>query len=324
MSTWVDSVDKAFDALKEQVEVLKKKADDAFPTPMKINDLPRAESSPWAAVHGWKIKGGYRSSTREPNTVEEVDKLLEKALSVFTEDIQKLTDAHNVNVPAIENNLKIHEKVTLLMRDTLKIPSGYSTYEYKSSRSRNKTETRHTAGYIGDLQRNVKTSDGYEQKLRDLNSYPETFKRIANDLKGKIRSAEAEKAKAEKAKKEVLAKARLQVKYGLTEDSDWSDVLDILDSKCKYFKLARAMEDTRNDWNDGYGRVQYAISSFSIETPEDQEIYDEIFELAHEYDDIDGRIFRYCTYNYSVLYGKVDADLMSDYNTLKEYYDTSW
>lgn len=324
MNTWVDSVDKAFDALKAQVEVLKKKADDAFPSPMKINDLPRAESSKWAIAHGWKIEGGYWSPTREPNTVEEVDNLLQKALSVLTDDIQKLKDSHEVNVPAIENNLKIHEKVTLLMRDTLKIPSGYSTYEYKSSRSRNKTETRHTAGYIGDLQRNVKTSDGYEQKLRDLNSYPETFKRIANDLKGKIRSAEAEKAKAEKAKKEVLAKARLQVKYGLTEDSDWSDVLDVLDSKCKYFELARAMEDTRNDWNEGYGRVQYAISSFPVETPEDQEIYDEIFELAHEYGDIDGRVFRDCAYNYSVLYGKVDAELMSDYNTLKEYYDTSW
>lgn len=322
--TWVDSVDKAFDTLKAQVEVLKKKADDAFPSPMKINDLPRADSSKWTVARGWKIEGGCWSSTREPNTVEEVDNLLQKALSVLTDDIQKLKDSHEVNVPAIENNLKIHEKVSLLMRETLKIPSGYRTYEYKSSRSRNKTETRHTAGYIGDLQRNVKTSDGYEQKLRDLNSYPETFKRIANDLKGKIRSVEAEKAKAEKAKKEVLAKARLQVKYGLTEDSDWSDVLDILDSKCKYFKLARAMEDTRNDWNEGYGRVQYAISSFSVETPEDQEIYDEIFELAHEYEDIDGRIFRDCTHNYSALYGKVDAELMSDYNTLKEYYDTSW
>jgi len=322
--TWVDSVDKAFDTLKAQVELLKKKADDAFPSPMKINDLPRAESSKWTVAHGGKIEGGYWSSPREPNTIEEVDKLLEKALAVLTDDIQKLKDAHEMNVPAIENNLKIHEKVSLLMRETLKIPSGYSTYEYKSSRSRNKTETRHTAGYFGDLRRNIKTSDGYEQKLRDLNSYPETFKCIANDLKGKIRSIEAEKAKEEKAKKEVLAKARLQVKYGLTEDNYWSDVLDILDSKCKYFKLARAMEETRNDWNDGYGRVQYAISSFSVETPEDQEIYDEIFELAHECEDIDGRIFRDCTYNYSVLYGKVDADLMSDYNILKEYYDTSW
>lgn len=324
MSTWVDTVDKAFDALKVQVGVLKKKADDAFPPPMKINDLPRAESSKWTVTHGWKIEGGYWSSSREPNSVEEVDKLLEKALGALTDDIQNLKDAHETNVPAIENNLKIHEKVTLLMRDTLKIPSGYSTYEYKSTRSRSKTETRHIAGYIGDLQRNVKTSDGYEQKLRDLNTYPETFKRIANDLKGKIRSAEAEAEKAEKAKKEVLAKARLQVKYGLTEDSDWSDVLDTLDSKCKYFKLARAMEDTRNDWNDGYGRVQYAIASFSVETPEDQEIYDEIFELAHEYEDVDGRIFRDCPHNYSVLYGKVDAELMSDYNTLKEYYDISW
>lgn len=321
MGTWVDNVDKAFDTLKAEVEVLKKKADDSFPSPMKVNELPRAVSVKWTVTHGWKIEGGYWSSPREPNTAEEVDNLLQKALSVLTEDIQKLTDAHNANLPAIENNLNIHEKVSLLMRDTLKIPSGYSTYAFKSSRSSKKTETRHTAGYIGDLQRNIITSDGYEMKLRDLNAYPETFKRIANDLKGKIRAVEIEQEKEQKAKKEVLAKARLQVKYGLTEDSDWSDVLDALDSKCKYFKLARAMEDTRNDWNDGYGRVQWAISAFSVDSPEDQEIFNEIYDLAHEYEDIDGRIFRDCTHNYSFLYGKVDEKLMKDYNTLREYYE---
>lgn len=321
MGTWVDNVDKAFDTLKAEVEVLKKKADDNFPSPMKVNDLPRAESSKWAVTHGWKIEGGYWSSSRDPNTVEEVDKLLEKALSVLVDDIQKLTDAHNANLTAIENNLKIHEKVTLLMRDTLKIPSGYSTYAFKSSRSSKKTETKHVAGYLGDLQRNIKTSDGYEMKLRDLNGYPEVFKRIANDLKGKIRAVEVEQEKEQKAKKELLSKARLQVKYGLTEDSGWSEVLDALNSKCKYFKLARAMEDTRNDWNDGYGRVQYAIDQFSIETPEDQEIFDEISSLANEYEDIDGRVFRDCTYNYSFLYGKVDEELMKDYNTLREYYE---
>ena len=321
MGTWVDNVDKAFDTLKAEVEVLKKKADDNFPSPMKVNDLPRPVSSEWAVTHGWKIEGGYWSSPREPNTVEEVDRILEQATAALEEDIKNLKEAHEVNIPAIENNLKIHEKVSLLMRDTLKIPSGYSTYAFKTSRSSKKTETRHTAGYIGDLQRNIKTTDGYEMKLRDLNAYPETFKRIANDLKGKIRAVEVEQEKEQKAKKEVLAKARLQVKYGLTEDSDWSDVLDTLDSKCKYFKLARAMEDTRNDWNDGYGRVQWAISAFSVDSPEDQEIFDEIYDLAHEYEDIDGRIFRDCTHNYSFLYGKVDEELMKDYNTLREYYE---
>lgn len=322
MGTWVDNVDKAFDTLKAEVEMLKKKADDNFPSPMKVNDLPRPVSSKWAVTHGWKIEGGYWSSSREPNTAEEVDRILEQATAALEEDIKNLKEAHEANLPAIENNLKIHEKVSILMRDTLKIPSGYSTYAFKSSRSSKKTETKHVAGYIGDLQRNIKTTDGYGTALRDLNAYPETFKRIANDLKGKIRAVEVEQEKEQKAKKEVLAKARLQVKYGLTEDSDLSDVLDALDSKCKYFKLARAMEDTRNDWNDGYGRVQWAISAFSVDSPEDQEIFDEIYDLAHEYEDIDGRIFRDCTHNYSFLYGKVDEEMMKDYNTLREYYET--
>ena len=87
MGTWVDNVDKAFNTLKAEVEVLKKKADDNFPSPMKVNDLPRAESSKWAVAHGWKIEGGYWSSPREPNTAEEVDNLLQKALSTLSTQV---------------------------------------------------------------------------------------------------------------------------------------------------------------------------------------------------------------------------------------------
>lgn len=317
--TKADDVDKAYKTLGGQIEYLKKKADEAFPKPMEVKALPKCASTAFTSSFNWKIKGGYYSSDREPNTIEEVDNLLKNANELLTKDLENLKSVHESNIPAIENNLKIHEKVTLLMRDVLGVRS-YSTSEYKSSRSRKPTTTTHQPGYIGDLSRTVKTSDSYDYTVSQLKYYPQKFAEIANQLKAKINQVEAEKRKTEQAKKEVLAKARLQVKYGLTEDSDWTDVLEALDSKCKYFALARALEDQRNDWSEGFDCVQYAVDSFKVETPEDQEIYDSLYELAYDEDLCDGRTFRDCEWNYSALYGKVDSDLMKDYATLQEYY----
>ena len=118
----------------------------------------------------------------------------------------------------------------------------------------------------------------------------------------------------------MLAKARLQVKYNLTEDSDWGEVLEALDKKDKYFMLARAMNDVRNDWNDGFGRVEWAISRFDVETEEDKEIEAEINQIL-ESEEEDGRIFRDCAYNYNELYAKANPEILQDYETLNEYYD---
>lgn len=317
--TWVKDVDEAYKALGGQIEYLKKKADEVFPKPMEVKTLPKCASTEFISPFNWKIKGGFYSINRDPNTIEEVDNLLKNANELLAKDLENLKSVHEANIPAIENNLKIHEKVTLLMRDVLGVRS-YTTSEYKTSRSRKATTTTHQPGYVGDLSRTVKTSDSYDYTLSQMKYYPQKFAEIASQLKAKINQAEAEKRKTEQAKKEVLAKARLQVKYGLDENSDWSDVLEALDSKCKYFSLARALEDQRNDWSEGFDRVQYAVDSFVVETQEDQEIFDELHELAYDEDLCDGRTFRDCQWNYSALYAKVDPEILKDYEALQEYY----
>lgn len=317
--TWVDDVDKAYKTLGNQIEHLKKKADESFPKPMEVKTLPKCASTEFASAYAWKIKGGYYSSTREPNTIEEVDRLLKQANDLLVQDLENLKTVHETNLPAIENNLKIHEKVTLLMRDVLGVRS-YSTSEYKTSRSRKATTTTHQPGYIGDLSRTVKTSDSYDYTVSQMKYYPQKFTEIANQLKAKINKEIAEKAKVEKDKKSVQALARMQVKYGLDENSDWSDVLEALDNKCKYFALARALEDQRGDWSEGFDRVQCGVEAFKVETPEDQEIFDSLYELAYDEDLCDGRTFRDCEWSYSVLYGKADVEVVEDYQALQEYY----
>lgn len=315
---YVKNIDEAFDFVKGLVVALEKKAESNIPSVMKMNKITMPSVANTYAANAFKYGSSYYE--RDPKTIEEVDTKLSSLLEKAEVERLKVVAEHEANLPAIENNQKVREKITQIMKD-IGIPNNYSTSEFKTQRSRTKTTTTHAAGYIGDLQRNIPVSDESERMLTLIKSAVDSFKRHADTLKANIRKELQEAEKTEKAKKEVLAKARLQVKYNLTEDFEWSDVLEVLDNKDKYFKLARAMEETRNDWNDGYGRVQYAISGFQVETEEDKEIFDEIYDLSHDYEDIDGRVFRDCEYNYSFLYGKVSEEILNDYETLKSYYE---
>ena len=75
---------------------------------------------------------------------------------------------------------------------------------------------------------------------------------------------------------------------------------------------------------EGFGKVEWALSKFFVETEEDKEIeklYSEILEDYSNGDCEDGRIFRDNAYCYSTLYGKVSEELLKDYETLKEFYE---
>jgi hypothetical protein len=314
---YVKNIDEAFSFVKGLISDLEKKAESNIPSVMKLNKIAMPSVANTYAANAFKYGSSYYE--RDTKTIEEVESKLSSLLAKAEQERAKVLEEHQSNIPAIENNLKVREKITQIMKD-IGIPNNYSTSEFKTQRSRTKTTTTHSAGYLGDLQRNVPISDEKDRMLTLIKSAEDSFKRHADTLKGTIRKELQEAEKTEKAKKEVLAKARLQVKYNLDDDFEWSDVLEVLDSKDKYFKLARAMEDTRNDWNDGYGRVQYAISGFEVVTEEDKEIFESVNELAYESEDIDGRVFRDCEYNYSFLYGKVSEEIMKDYEILKEYY----
>lgn len=314
----VNGIDQAFLYVKGLVTELEKKAESNIPSVMKLNKISMPSVANTYAGNSFKYGSSYYE--RDPKTIEEVDSKLSQLLAKAELERAKVLEGHQANIPAIENNLKVREKITQIMKD-IGVPNNYTTSEFKTQRSRTKTSTTHSAGYLGDLQRNVPVSDEKDRMLTLIKSAEDSFKRTADTLKANIHKELQEAEKSEKAKKEILAKARMQVKYNFEDDFEWSDVLSVLDNKDKYFMLARAMEDTRNDWNDGYGRVQWAISAFEVVTEEDKEIFEEIHALAYESEDIDGRVFRDCEFNYSLLYAKVSEELMKDYEILKEYYD---
>lgn len=317
---YVKTVDEAFEFVKGLMTALEKKAESNIPSVMKLNKITMPPVANTYAGNAFKYGSSYYE--RDPKTVDEVDTRLTQLLTKAEQQRAKVLEEHQANIPAIENNLKVREKITQIMKD-IGIPSNYSTSELKTQRSRTKTTTTHSAGYLGDLQRNVPVSDEKERMLTLIKSAEDSFKRTADTLKGTIRKELQEAEKTEKAKKEILAKARLQVKYNLDEDFEWSDVLDVLVKKDKYFMLARAGEETRGYWGEGFGKVEYALDRFVVETEEDKEIEKEYAEILEEHnngDCEDGRIFRDTQYSYSFLYGKVGEEIMKDYETLKEYY----
>jgi hypothetical protein len=101
--------------------------------------------------------------------------------------------------------------------------------------------------------------------------------------------------------------------------SEWLIRENIL-KKDKYLALAYYLEKNRNDWNDGCRYAEIGLCMFTVETEEDQKIFDNIQEFIDDWDmDGDGRCFRDCEYNYNVLYGMVkDESLLKDIEHLKD------
>lgn len=314
--TIINSVDEAFTFVKNKLELAEKRANDTFPSIQKLNDIKNAPITNVGISNAFTFSN-YYSSYNKMTSVEQINKKLEEYKAMLDANIVAIEETHKTNLAAIENNKLVKEKVAFVMGQ-IGMPTTYSKTYYKTNRSRTPTTETVRAGWFDDVQR-IAVSDGYEVKISAAKQAFEALKKKAAQEIEEIRKQEQVKEKEEKAKKEVLAKARLQVKYGLTEDSDWDEVLEVLDKKDKYFMLARAMNDVRNDWNDGFGRVEWALSKFVVETEEDKEIEADI-QSCLDSEETDGRIFRDTTYNYSVLYAKVNEDLLKDYETLKEYY----
>ncbi|MNF63540.1 hypothetical protein D3C85_474670 [compost metagenome] len=316
--TIINSVDEAFAFVKNKLEVAEKRANETFPKIAKLHEIKNAPITFVSASTAFTFDS-YYSRNQAFTSVEQVDKKLTEYKEMLEANIKAIEETHALNIPLIESNNQLREKITLVMQ-TIGIPSTYSHSYFKTNRSQKKTTETKIAGYKEDLNRSVSVSDGFEMKIRAAKEKYEELARKANQEKQRIIQEQRDKEQEQKKKKGVQVLARLQVKYELDEDSDWSDVLEALDKQDKYFALARAIEDQRGNWSEGFGRAQYAVDAFHVETEEDKEIFESLHELAYSEDLCDGRSFRDTEWNYSVLYGKASEEVLADYETLQEYY----
>jgi len=234
---------------------------------------------------------------------------LQRLEAARAEDIK----THERNLPAIEANKAVREHVEAVM-SAIGMPKRWTERDTKS-RSRYPKTISHDAGYLTDLQREVRINDSfeyatltYERLLRDYQAYAERAaveaeqKRTAAD---RVRAAELEKRKAD------MALAAVLLRYGLPIESTWRDVLEALENKHPRLPLAIAMQRTRMDWSEGPYRVRDALSGFQIETTEDKDIANDVLSGLEDF--CDGRVFRDCTWSYDALFASIpDQQLVAD------------
>lgn len=322
-----DALQKVIALIQQDVKVANEKANDTLPKPMPVGQYPSLGNYSIKSFNNtisltypsyWFKEYSYYSSSsgQDITTVAKLDSRRLELLTLVDKleaDIQTTIDS---NAAAIENNKKIVDKVTMMM-EHIGISRAYTTHEYKTSRSRTKTSTNHTAGYMQDLWRCIPVS--IKGNKPDTKQLRDSIEKAYNTQIASVRAIEAAKAKADMEVKNTHALALLRAKY--TPDnafSDKTDIQEVIINKNKYLRLAHYLECNRNDWNDGCEYADNGLTYFTVSTTLDESIYDELDGLISNWDDHrDGRIFRDCQYNYTYLYSLVeDEQLMKDYQEI--------
>lgn len=333
-STFTEAMRELSVIAEAEMAVLNKKVEENIPKVREVGKWPSVGEFNWNTGNGWinsrtaslnsyesewfKFYGSYSEKTIEELTQGMLDKRYAEILERIAQLEAAVTKAWQDNVEAINNNKLVREKVELMMKHC-GIASTYTTYEFPTSRSRTKKAVTHSAGYLGDLTRNVPIS--VQGSKPNAEEYKKKAERLYKDMSSKIADFERQKRIKETKAKEVHELALLRAKY--CPDNALADLQDILGGlleKDKYLRLAYWLERNRGDWTEGYNYAEIGIDSFSVQTEVDKEIEEDIRHYIDNWDG-DGRVFRDCEYNYSVLYGMADAALYADLSKLRSMDD---
>lgn len=303
----LENARKAVDTLEKGYEHLSKVANATSGKIMPVTLCSRMMNFP-SSVSDFENRGGFYSSPSTSATVKKATEALEAAIA---EDRK----THETNLPAIENNIRLRDSISLLMVNA-GIPESYTEYGWNARRTK-RTEEKKLSGWYKDLQRLCICVD----RIADSEKYYADYLKKISEYKTKkdseeaAKKAELEKIEAAKINAKELAVAL--VKYDLPAVATWDDVLDAILKKNKYLRLAHYLLKNRNDWNDGPDYARTGIDGFKVETDTDKEIADEISGLISDWDG-DGRCFRDCDWNYDRIFGLVnDENLMKEYEEVK-------
>lgn len=268
----------------------------------------------------WFDEKTYWSGEKEISSSTALAARKELISSVIDKYITDFTVVHQANLEIIEHNKVVVSKITALMK-AVGIPDKYSNSYFKTSRSRTKTTETSKAGYLQDIDRNIKTS---QESIPTKDSMMSGVYNKYRAIYDKIRLEETKAEREKQAQEELHKIALLRAKYTPDDASSSAWVIrEAILSKDKYLHLAYWLERNRGDWNDGYGYAETGLNGFTVEDGNvvDQEIEKCIQECIDSAEDgVDGRIFRDCEYNYGVLYGMVqDQTLLDDLEKVKSW-----
>ena len=322
--TTLDALKEITDNLEVEINQLQSKLDETIPKPKKYIPYPKTDSYKiydnitlgHSSYYFFIFKNYWGTINDKDITVDMLEERWEYIQQVAAKYETDCNIVSQANLEIIAHNNIVRDKITSIMKE-LGVPDTYYTKEYKTNRSTKLTETKHYAGYKGDLDRLMPA----EKKPLDVVNMLSGVKRTYEE---KLRAARdiANKAEAEKVKiTQMHELALLRAKY--TPDNPISDVRTIRDvilSKDKYLMLGYWLMRNREDWSDGYDNAEVGLSQFSIDSVEDAEIHaslTDIIRSSYEDGGIDGRVFRDCEYSYGYLFGKVsDQSLWKDYEKI--------
>lgn len=249
---------------------------------------------------------------------------LEKMINFISAIADTDKDIHLKNVEKVKSNKETETKVFDLLKE-VGIRNSY--YGYKTGRSRNTTELYYN--FPSEIRKQIPTQYS-ENRLEELKkSLVDQIKKIWNDEVYKMKQVRVNKEKEEKEKEYNKKLALLLAKYDLELTDSWKELNEAIIDRNKYLRLAHCLEANRNDWTDGYSYAESGLSNFVTKSDLDNKIYDDISSYIYDKWDGDGRVFRDCEYNYSVIYSiaaKEDPQLYKDYQTVQEHleFEEGW
>lgn len=285
--SWYGSHHIRFDVPKECIKILNK----------KFNNIRGDES--------W---GYYQFSYNNEKSKENFITILNAI-----EELDNETDKENIK--SSQTNIHTRDVVMKMLYD-IGIPT--KKLEYKTSRARNKEWINCAWTYEIQSAFSMYSSNVISTK----NKLIETFDKLYKIDQDKRKEEQNKKQQEVERKENERLLAFMLLKYELDITCDWDDLQRAIINKNKYLYLAHYLMMNRGDWNDGYSYARTGLSGFKVETEQDQEIYDCINNIATTYEDVDGRYFRDCTWNYDVLYviaNNENPTLYEDYKKVREH-----
>ena len=124
---------------------------------------------------------GYASYMGSGWSTPTPERVAAYALEKLEEARQKDIEAHERNIPLMEINKAVEQKITALMKE-VGMPDGWSEVDRKS-RARFPKQIRHSAGYISDLMREVRTDDGFAYATSAYERLKESYTQYAERAK---------------------------------------------------------------------------------------------------------------------------------------------
>lgn len=163
---------------------------------------------------------------RSYTTVEEVinvrDKLISEIEAVL--NAQNVVDTFAANQERIKHNQHVADRIETFMR-VCGIPDTYRERDYKSRAREPKFDT-HSAGYLGDIRRNVIRADVvYAGMKAQVDNAKASITRHAEKMVVSVRELQAATVAAEKEKRQENFIATMRVKYNLDFDASQRAVL---------------------------------------------------------------------------------------------------